>query len=215
MWIKKKAAQGTMRKFCLLLTMLSLSLGVGIAKEPPPSAPFDLQWGMPLTEFTKQGIQIEEQWTVWGRAQAIRTTKFPNTPSNTGSIILVFDDRLGLAKIHWAGKPIVQDFLGDQGKLEFRQLKEQLSLQYGQPFESIEQTRFNSSFSYNEFYLCLQDEECARWSSLWVTPDSGTIILELMGFDRGAGFLHITYQGPNLENILRQAHQQQRPHQEI
>lgn len=195
--------------------MLCLSLSLGMAKGRHSSAPFDLRWGMPLTEFMEQGVRFEEQWTVWGRAQAIRTTKLPTTPSNTGSTILIFDDVHGLAKIHWAGKPIVQDFLGDQGKLEFRQHKEQLSLQYGHPFESIEQTRFNSSFSHNEFYLCLQHEECARWQSLWVTPDSGTIILELIGFDRGAGFLHITYQGPNMENVLRQVYQQQTPHQEI
>lgn len=199
----------------IVLCLIPVQAYHSLAQTRPFSLPFNLWWGMTLVDAQRLGIHIEEEWTVWDRAQATLVSGVPDPLPNTGSVILVFDNILGLAKIHWAGKPIVQDFMGIEGKAEFRKMKEMLTRQFGVPLDAHEQTFFPSHQEKPNFYLCLQKRDCGQWAIIWETAKGGFVILELIGFEEGAGFVQITYQGPNMEIILKDLHLSQKNNQDI
>lgn len=158
---------------------------------------------------------MEESWSVWGRAQALRVRGMEHSPANTGTVILVIDREFGLAKVHWAGKPIVQDFSGAQGQADYQSLKHELAVYYGAPIELTEQARMKTDGRELSFYACLQDTECGQWRVRWITPQSTIVTLELIGFAAGAGFLQVTYEGPNIAVIIERLHQTRTPQHDI
>lgn len=165
-----------------------------------------LKWGLLLSDFRQMDFDIEEEWPMWHRATAVRLGKRSQTLTGAGSVILVFDDELGLIKTHWASKPIDRDETGAKGMQLFEQLKVTLLKQYGTPQETHEEPSVKLQGFHGDFYQCLQDETCGKWESIWETSEGGVVILELVGLDPGIGFVQMTHQGPNLITALKRAH---------
>lgn len=167
-----------------------------------------LKWGLELSDFRQMNVVIEDEWPIWNRATAIRLDEKSQALNNEGSFILVFDEEFGLVKTHWASKPIERDANGRKGMHTFKELKAQLSKQYGIPQEIHEEPSVKLQGFHGEFYQCLQEETCGQWQSIWETPEGGVLILELVGLDPGVGFMQMTHQGPNLTNALTQTTQE-------
>ncbi len=164
-----------------------------------------LKWGLLLSDFRHMGFNIEAEWPVWHRATAVRLDTQTQTLTGAGSLILVFDEELGLVKTHWASKPIERDATGTKGLQVFDQLKATISQHYGPPQETHEEPSLKLQGFHGNFYQCLQDSTCGQWESIWETPEGGVLILELVGLDPGVGFAQMTHQGPNLKDTLRHA----------
>lgn len=162
-----------------------------------------LKWGLSLSDFRYMDFDIEAQWHVWHRATAVRLDTQTPTLTEAGSLILIFDEELGLVQTHWASKPIERDETGTKGLQVFDQLKVAISQHYGTPQETHEEPSVKLQGFHGNFYQCLQDETCGQWESMWETPEGGVLILELVGLDPGIGFLQMTHQGPNFKEILR------------
>jgi hypothetical protein len=152
------------------------------------------------------GFDIEAEWPIWNRATAVRLDTQTQTLTEAGSLILVFDEKLGLVKTHWASKPIERDETGTKGLQSFDQLKATISQHYGIPQETHEEPSVKLQGFHGNFYQCLQDTTCGQWESIWETPEGGALILELVGLDPGVGFVQMTRQDPNLKETLRLAH---------
>ena len=172
---------------------------------PLPDA-LGISWGTPLAQFRQMAISIEEEWLVWDQAIAVRTGTIQNQLPNTGSLILVFHEEHGLIKIHWASLPIQRDATGSKGIAAFNEVKAQLMSTYGPLSQSKEETDVQLHGFYGDFYECLQDMTCGQWEAIWETSDGEAVILELIALDSETGFLHLTQQGPNLQQILKPLH---------
>lgn len=166
----------------------------------------ELNWGLSLSKFRNMNFDIEAEWPIWHRATAVRAKNQNPTLADAGSLILVFDNEFGLVKTHWASNPIERDETGTKGLETFEQLKDALSKQYGTPQETKEEPSLTLQGFHGNFYQCLQDTTCGQWESMWETPEGGILILELVGLDPGVGFIQLTHQGPNLNDVLRLTH---------
>jgi len=149
---------------------------------------------------------IEAEWPLWHRATAVRLdTAQTQTLTEAGSLILIFDEELGLVTTHWASKPIERDATGTKGLQVFDHLKATISQHYGTPQETHEEPSLKLQGFHGNFYQCLQDSTCGQWESIWETPEGGVLILELVGIDPGVGFAHMTHQSPKLKETLQLA----------
>ena len=165
-----------------------------------------IKWGLMLSEFRQMDFDIEDEWTIWHRATAVRLGDQAQAQTHAGSLILVFDEELGLVKTHWAGHPIERDPTGAKGMRSFDDLKETIVKEYGPPQETHEEPSVRLQGFHGDFYQCLQDETCGKWESIWETPEGGLIILEVVGLDAGIGFVQMTHQGPNLAETIQRSH---------
>lgn len=170
-----------------------------------PEVP-ELKWGFTLSDFRQLSFDIEEEWTVWNRATAVRLGAQAGTNTKEGSFILVFDEEFGLVKTHWASPPIERDHNGTKGIQSFERMKASIIAKYGQPQETHEDPAVQLNGYHGNFYQCLQDESCGKWNAIWETPEEGLLILELVGLDEGIGFVQMTHQGPNLMKVIQDAH---------
>ena len=185
--------------------LCALLLIAGTAQATPPDS-LGLKWGLLLSDFREMNFDIEDEWSMWHSATAIRLGKKAPTLTETGSLILVFDDEFGLVKTHWAGSPIERDETGAKGMKSFEELKAMITKQYGDPQETHEEPSVKLQGFHGDFYQCLQEETCGKWESIWETPEGSVLILELVGLDAGVGFVQMTHQGPNLQDILQRSH---------
>lgn len=165
-----------------------------------------LKWGLPLSDFRTMGFDIEAEWPIWHQAMAVRVVDRTPRLAETGSLILVFDNELGLVKSHWASKPIERDETGRKGLETFKKLKAKIFQQYGAPQEVNEKPSLKLEGFHGNFYQCLQDTTCGQWESVWETPEGELLLLKIVGLDPGVGFIQLTQQGPNLNKTLRLAH---------
>lgn len=188
---------------CLVCCLLLFSTTTVHASLP---GSLGLEWGLSLSEFRHMGLDIEEEWSLWNHATAIRLENQTQNLTGGGSLILVFSEELGLIKTHWASKPIERDETGTKGLQLFERQKATILELYGKPQETHEEPSVKLQGFHGNFYQCLQDETCGQWESIWETPEGGLLILELIGLDSGVGFVQRTHQGPNLNDALRLAH---------
>jgi len=171
-----------------------------------PAYALELKWGLSLSDFRQLNFDIEEEWSIWHRATAVRLGEQAQRLTNAGSLILVFDEEFGLVKTQWAGYPIERDATGAKGIKRFGRLKTTITRQYGVPKETHEEPSVRLQGFHGNFYQCLQNETCGKWETIWETTEGGVLILKLVGLDAGVGFIQLTHQGPNLKDILRRAH---------
>ena len=165
-----------------------------------------ITWGTPLAQFRHMNVPIEEEWPIWDQAIAVRTGSLQIQLTNTGSLIMVFHQKHGLIKMHWASLPIQRDITGSKGIEAFNEVKAQLMATFGLSSLSKEETNVQLHGFYGDFYECLQETTCGKWESIWETTEGEAVILELIGLDSGAGYLQMTHQGPNLDKILQHGH---------
>ncbi len=165
-----------------------------------------LTWGISLAQVRQMNVPIEEEWPVWDQVIAVRTGTIENELPRTGSLILVFHQKHGLIKMHWASLPIQRDATGSKGIEAFNKIKDQLMATYGPSSQSSQEANVRLHGFNGDFYECLQETTCGKWESIWETTEGEAVILELIGLDSGAGFLQMTHQCPNLGTILHKNH---------
>lgn len=163
--------------------------------------PLGLKWGLELSDFHQMDFDIEEEWPMGDRSTAIRLSTPSQTLPDSGSLLLVFDQEVGLVKTQWASMLIERDEPGTKGLDAFDQLKTTLTRQYGPPDTTQEELSVKLQGFHGRFYQCLQEETCGQWQSIWKTPKGGILMLELVGLRPGVGFIQITHQSPYLNNI--------------
>ncbi|MDT7041998.1 hypothetical protein [Candidatus Nitronereus thalassa] len=198
-WISRKVTKWTGLSLCIFLLISTTVFG---------SIPdfLEWKWGLQLAEFRQLEIEIAEEWPIWKRATAVRLGQRAQELANAGSLILVFDNELGLVKTHWASKPIERDANGNKGMQLFKELKTKFTNRYGTPQETHEEASVKLQGFIGDLYQCLQEKTCGPWESIWETPEGGVLVLELVGLDESVGFVQMTHQGPNLGDALQQAH---------
>lgn len=160
-----------------------------------------LKWGLELSDFHQMDFDIEEEWPMGDRSTAIRLRTPSQTFPDSGSLLLVFDQEVGLVKTQWASMLIERDEPGIKGLDAFDQLKATVSQQYGPPDTTQEELSVKLQGFHGSFYQCLQEETCGQWQSIWETPKGGILMLKLVGLRPGVGFIQITHQSPYLNNI--------------
>ncbi|RMH05980.1 MAG: hypothetical protein D6704_08395 [Nitrospirae bacterium] len=179
--------------------------GLGVSTATESFSLIDLPWGASLRQFRQLNIPIEQEWHIWGRAQAIRIHYAPSFLPPTGSMILIFDRDFGLTKINWAGRPLGNDPTGTRGIALFERIATLLTSRYGDPDETSYLSSRLQGY-HGDFYQCLMDSLCGEWRAIWRRSNGETLILELIGLDRETGFVHLAQQGPHLQLLLDQLH---------
>ncbi len=165
-------------------------------------APMGFRWGEQLVGDTIAQQQAQAT-NKDGRLSFVKLGSAPRPLSETQTITAIIDDIFGLQKLIWSGCQTDNDALGSNGKSKYARLKDMLSRKYGLPENSYEYSGCDVYTEADEFYQCLAYDGCGKWVSFW--PDRGGmkfIVLELLGLDRGAGYVQITFEGPQWYDAL-------------
>lgn len=129
-------------------------------------APFGITWGATAQEIQAQGVKLETVKRAFNLTFDL-TGSLPKATTDAEAFVLVFDDRLGLVKESLMTHPKVDDEVGSQVRERFAQYQEFLTAKgYNKLLDHrlINREKFQS---YGDFFLCLRDETCAQWDTLY------------------------------------------------
>ena len=184
----------------LVITVAILGLVPSIALSD--DGPFGLTWGMSKDQVKELGVS-QETAAAKLNLEVFATTSLPRNLSIAEKYELVFDKRFGLQKVQMVSKDITDDLLGVEGKKVYANLKESLTKKYGKPSHEIEFVGAKLWEEADEFYQCLAYSGCGAWAAGY-EHETGTILVQLEGMDRGRGFIRLTYEGPRWAEALNE-----------
>lgn len=187
---------------CLVLsTMLGIETICVRSAAAQQEAPFGFTWGQTLQDIQSMNLEIIQEKMQWTHVHRIDLKNAPITPDDTDQIILMVDPKFGLGRIIWISNVIKDDIFGSKGKEKYVEISSLLSSKYGTAQTIVEHIGLELYRDDDEFYECLAYSGCGIWVTSWQIPD-GAIVVQLRGLARGTGYLGVTYEGPNWQEIL-------------
>ena len=186
-------------RFVVILAFFSAISFVGLTASAEtklfdPS--FGLSWDTSPADFASQFTVAEQE--VSGDLIILRSSaEDESLPSNTDFLTAIFwNDRL--VKFYWASDNFTDDPFGSEGQAAFSTLSANLEkkLGVGEDWTYSGQELWKEP---DEFYQCIAYEGCGAWITFWVNPGvaNNIAVLELIGLDRGVGYLKYGMEHPN------------------
>lgn len=176
------------------------SLALAVVDARADDVPFNLHWGDSLAFLSGKDVAIEVEKDD-GQAVICQLRNLRPVPQNTGMVRAVVDRTLGLQRIIWRSKDIVDQPTGVDGVAAYQAMKDKLSEQYGQPRNSSEESGASVYTAPSQFYQCLASDGCAAYVSRW-NSDDGEVYLHLIpGEAANSGRLEVTYDGPEWSRV--------------
>ena len=166
-------------------------------------APFGFVWNQTKSELISKGFVLTEcndSQEIPVESCTLKTS--PKKYSKADFFSLIFAKNKGLQKVSMLGKDIKNDPYGSSGKEQYRSLSSSLAKKYGEPSDTFEWTGRDLYKDSDEFYECLNYQNCGSLTSYWLEGTEGTITLDLRGVSRGAGFIKLTYESKRWSDIL-------------
>jgi hypothetical protein len=171
------------------------------------TAPFGLDWGQSKRSITQKGVRLNDCKTIAKGVESCTASNLPKPISFAESYKLIFDLGRGLQKTQLFGEDINNDAYGTDGKRLYSKLKDTFIAKYPSSeyehlsYEWVGRELYKDS---NEFYECLNyDMSCGNWSTYII--GKGNVVVELKGISRGKGWLLMTHESPEWEDILDNA----------
>ena len=163
-------------------------------------APFGLEWGVLQSELSGLTNCSSKQSVAFCDIDSV-----PKPLSDAHRHLLAFDDKEGLVKVAYFGKPITDDPFGTKGVKRFNELKVALLGKYPKAEKhDLIQMHLKLYQDSDEFYECLRYSGCGFYA-LGISPEKGSIILEISGLSRGQGYISLTYESPKWGDVIKKA----------
>ena len=201
-------------KKLLLPTLLFgffLNLNANIA------APSGLEWGKSKSNMTADGYTFSGCTLLLEGAIEYCNTVVKKPISFAESYTVYFIEDYGLLKVWVSGQTISSDIYGTNGKEKYNGVKKSLINKYSESegykansYEWISQKLYNES---DEFYQCLAYDGCGTHITYISSKDDasnkGIVSVELLGLNRGSGYISLTYESDEWGEALDSANAKQ------
>ena len=167
------------------------------------AGPLGFTWGMSVGQVEGLGIKVVESGERFG-FRYVTLAECPKPLKKSELVFLYFAEGDGLVKVRWVSVSTSNDPFGTDGREFYSSLKQVLLKKYGEPMRSLEvvgRARYNYA---NQFYECLQAQECGYWGTVWkAAGPHGGISIELNGEGPGIGFVALEYDSKKLTDVLK------------
>lgn len=180
----------------VLVSIFLMILPLGVTANDI-GAPFGFEWGQSYQEIINKKVSLEN-CSIKNNLMLCATTNPIKKVSFGERYMIVIDNKYGLQKIILVSENINGDIMGVEGKALYSKVKQSLTTKYNNP-----KVNEYSTSEVNGFYKCLKSENCGNWLSFWKAKDGSSAIVELKGLSGGKGYLMLTYQSNQWEQIIK------------
>jgi len=148
-----------------ILFAMMLLLIVNMTQANEMLTELELKWGQTQQELINKSFDL----TACSTRESITSCEvFHSIEGNAfGALyVLFFDKNSGLQKLQMPVRYIENDNEGIEGKTYYKKLKAHLNKPYGEP-KSYQYSGKAVYVKPEQFYQCLQQENCRSWSTFW------------------------------------------------
>jgi len=183
----------------ILLSIIFL-FALGTAQANEMLTELGLAWGQTQKTLSAKGYQLTNCLTKKS-VTSCDVTHHIEGPALDAMYILFFDKYDGLQKFQMPVSYLEDDATGTKGIDLYHKLKANLTKRYDEP-KSYEYAGQKLYTGQDEFYQCLQYDGCGAWVSFWNTSDGDFVYINLVGVDKGAGYLILFYESKRWQELV-------------